>query len=69
MSSVGWVISCTIKVSRVFDFQPERDRRKFEISIHRNPLEIVLYRFEKIPKNDTGVLRTGSKETKHRAGQ
>ena len=42
MSSVRWVISCTIKVSRGFDFQPERDRRKFGISIHRNPLEIVL---------------------------
>ena len=31
--------------------------------------KIHMYYFEKIPRNDTGVLRTGSKETKHRAGQ
>ena len=30
--------------------------------------KIHMYYFEKIPRNDTGVLRTGSKETKHRAG-
>ena len=30
---------------------------------------VVLYYFEKIPKNDTGVLRTESKETQHRPEQ
>ena len=31
--------------------------------------KIHMYYFGKIPRNDTGVLRTGPKETKHRAGQ
>ena len=31
--------------------------------------KIHMYYFEKIPKNDTGVRRTESKETQHRAEQ